>query len=129
MMDAMELEYKYGELTDLRKQMEQVWAKDTAYKNMWNPKIPSTGHCFVTALWLNWYFGGDIIRGRVEGESHYWNIINDIPVALTSDQFGGDGYNPVGEGRKCTHAVLWGNERYLLFKERMSNVKDCNRNL
>ena len=122
MLSELDLKYKYGELVDIRNQMEQVWAKDTAY-GKWNKNIPSTNQCFVTALWLGWYFDAEVVRGSIDGVQHYWNIIGRIPVDFTSDQFGGDGYNPIiNEYRTGTTSRNWKNKRYLLFKERMENI-------
>lgn len=57
----------------------------------------SKGQCFVTALVVQDFFGGELLRFKdypLE-RSHYWNLLPDgREIDLTSDQFGGDGFSP-----------------------------------
>lgn len=58
----------------------------------------SKGQCYVTALIVQDFFGGDLLRFKEYPleRSHYWNLLPDgCEVDLTSDQFGGDGFSPV----------------------------------
>lgn len=43
--------------------------------------------CAITSLIINDYFGGDICKNYVEGVSHYYNLIEDKIIDLTSSQF------------------------------------------
>jgi hypothetical protein len=59
------------------------------------------GHCGAVSSMLQNIFGGDIMTGKVQGDTHYWNRLPDgVEVDLTSCQFGGDGYTPLVKGRK-----------------------------
>lgn len=75
------------------------------------------GHCGAVSSMLQGIFGGDIITGKVQGETHYWNRLPDgVEVDLTSCQFGGDGYTPLVKGRKVKPRSLV-HPRFLLFAE------------
>jgi len=107
---------------ELRKKISQCWSIDTSYydKSWFEQKevevTKSCGQCYVTALLVQDLLGGDVITGKVNGESHYWNRLPDgIELDLTSDQYGGDGYNTVTTGRKTTR-INRKNRRYLLLK-------------
>lgn len=43
--------------------------------------------CAITSLIINYYFGGDIYKIYVEGISHYYNLIDDKIIDLTSSRF------------------------------------------
>ena len=48
------------------------------------------GQCVVTALIVQDYFGGKILRTEIDGErhSHYFNEIDGKTIDLTAEQFG-----------------------------------------
>lgn len=90
--------------------LRKSWGKDTAWKNKGEKGKPD-GQCFVTALIVQDFFGGDILRHDFgNGDIHFWNRLpNGKEIDLTSGQFpDGDGINAVswlrGEGyrRKVT---------------------------
>lgn len=55
---------------------------------IWTETFASTGHCHVVSLLLKELFGGYIVRGIVNGSIiHYWNIIDDVSIDATFDQF------------------------------------------
>lgn len=75
--------------SSLRLDLEKVWSAETAVDPAaWTPERPSTGHCAITALLVQDYCGGRILRGVVNGDSHYWNEVDGQEVDLTRDQFG-----------------------------------------
>lgn len=62
------------------------WGADTSRYGVLS--VPaSKGQCAVTAMILQDYYKGDIYKIKVGDESHYFNIINNKVVDLTSDQF------------------------------------------
>lgn len=63
------------------------WAEDTSAVADWSETTPSRGQCAVTALVVQDYLGGELIRGLVDGVSHYWNRLARAEVDLTRDQF------------------------------------------
>lgn len=82
-------------LETLSDALSKSWCKDTAhlsFRERWSEKNKALGQCAATALIINKYLGGEIIRGEIVGNdiSHYWNILpfGEI-VDLTKSQFGG----------------------------------------
>jgi len=70
--------------------LNKSWSKDTCYpkiKNDWSSNNKSLGQCAVTSLIINDHFGGDIYKVKINGNSHYFNIINNEIIDLTKDQF------------------------------------------
>jgi hypothetical protein len=67
--------------------VRRAWAADTSFDSRWTSKCPAAGQCAVTALVIQDYLGGQLLRAEVEGISHYWNRIKDTDVDLTREQF------------------------------------------
>jgi len=81
-----------GEAVDiitLKQLLLKAWCKETATKGDWTPDNPSLNQCAITALVVQDYFGGDLLRCLMtNGDSHYWNRLPDgTEVDLTEDQF------------------------------------------
>ncbi len=86
------------DLIEFREIISECWSNKTKYRysvtNEYNTK--SRGQCWVTAVTDKFVFGGDVVYSTVNGEMHYWNRFPDHgEVDFTSDQYGGDGMNPV----------------------------------
>lgn len=78
-------------------------------------KSPLEGHCPAVSCIVRVAMGGDIVGGRVDGVTHFWNRLpNGKEVDLTSCQFGGDGFTPFKRGRKIKLPALT-DPRCLLF--------------
>lgn len=71
-------------LADAVRASWDVW---TSANDDWSPDVPSAGQCAVTALVVQDWFGGDLMRAVVQGQSHYWNRIDGVDFDLTRDQF------------------------------------------
>ena len=87
----------------------------------WTEENPTLGQCAITALLVNDYFGGKIMRCMASSGSHYYNLIDNQIVDLTVQQFLGE--IPMYEqGEERTRDYLLGNEdtkkRYLLLCKR-----------
>lgn len=71
---------------------------DCYTKDLWYPKIQDNwsyankclGMGTITSLIINDYFGGDICKIHVDGISHYFNLIENEIIDLTSGQFNHD---------------------------------------
>ena len=79
-------------LISVKEALEKSWSLDTAYpgvRKQWTPEDSSLGQCTVTAMVLNDYFGGKIIRGYSKKYNiyHYWNIIDGQEIDFTFSQF------------------------------------------
>lgn len=67
----------------------EAWSAETSSDPNWSEENPALGNCAVTSLLIQDLYGGELLRGRVEGTSHYWNLLpGSIEVDLTRDQFG-----------------------------------------
>ena len=79
-------------LEELKKVIEVSWSKETCYPTLqdnWNNSNPSLGQCATTALIVNDFLGGKIMRTMQDGISHYYNLVNGKVIDLTIDQFKG----------------------------------------
>jgi hypothetical protein len=77
-------------LSELEKALKASWNIDTSQSYL--PERPSSGQCAVTALVIQDYFGGEIVRTHAmlpngKLESHYFNRINGEDIDLTKGQF------------------------------------------
>jgi len=86
-------------LDDLARRLEGSWTRETsADPPHWSAGNSAYGQCAVTALVVQDYFGGELLRARVDGISHYWNRLPaGLEVDLTRKQFGSNPHVPTGE--------------------------------
>lgn len=109
-------------LDKLEKILINIYSKETCYpdcKEQWNIDNKTLGHCAIVALLINDYFGGNICKIKINGISHYFNIINDKIIDFTSDQFKVDKIDYSNYVIKTRDEVLNNedtNERYQLLK-------------
>ncbi len=109
------------EVSELKNLLMQSWSVETCapgLRSEWNEENPSLGQCAITALIVNDYFGGKIMRCMASSGSHYYNIIvDDSLVDLTVEQFLGE-IPDYANGEERTREYLLGNEdiknRYIL---------------
>lgn len=76
------------------KQLQQAllnsYSQDLCYekvRNHWTEENKALGMCAITALIVNDYFKGQIAKIKVDGISHYFNIIDNKIIDLTKTQF------------------------------------------
>ena len=77
----------------LKELLIQSWNIETCspgLKDEWDEKNPSLGQCAITALVVNDFFGGKIMRCMSSSGSHYYNLIDNIIQDLTVEQFKGE---------------------------------------
>jgi uracil-DNA glycosylase superfamily protein len=109
-------------LDKLEKILINIYSKETCYpdcKEQWNIDNKTLGHCAIVSLLINDYFGGNICKIKINGISHYFNIINDKIIDFTSDQFKVDKIDYSNYVIKTRDEVLNNedtNERYQLLK-------------
>ena len=113
-------------LNEVRDMLEKSWTKETCslgLKDIWTIDNKALGQCAVTALIVNDFLGGKIMRCMCESGSHYYNLINGEVVDLTDSQFKEIPDYTLGEER--TRGYLLSNidtkNRYLLL---LKNVKE-----
>lgn len=67
-------------LKQLNNLLYECYSSETCYpklKDEWTIENKTLGHCAVTSLIVNDYFGEKIAKCNVQGISHYFNIIDD----------------------------------------------------
>lgn len=73
-------------VNELEGRLKAAWSVATA--TTWTRDNPALGQCSVTALVVNDLLGGRILKTRVGANYHFYNLINDTRIDLTSSQFG-----------------------------------------
>lgn len=78
------------DIDDLEHALAESWGSDTsADPSGWHRANPAWGQCAVTALVVQDYFGGDLLRSMVGEVSHYYNLLpGSRQIDLTFRQFG-----------------------------------------
>jgi hypothetical protein len=86
-------------LDDLARRLEGSWTRETSADPLhWSAENSAYGQCAVTALVVQDHLGGELLRARVSGISHYWNRLpSGLEVDLTRKQFGSNPHVPTGE--------------------------------
>lgn len=77
-------------LEKLQKTLSKCYTKELCYPKVsgdWNENNKCLGMCAITALVVNNQYGGLLGKIRINGVSHYFNVINDKIVDLTATQF------------------------------------------
>ncbi len=76
-------------IEDLKWALQNSWSAETSNDPRgWSLKNPARGQCAVTALIVQDYFGGHLIRCKVDNNTHYFNILPDnSEIDLTLNQF------------------------------------------
>ena len=114
-------------LDELKKVIEKSWTKKTCFptiQDTWNESNPSIGQCAITALVVNDFMGGKIMRTMCNGISHYYNLVNDKIIDLTVSQFDGTIPNyEIGEERSREY-LLSSEDTKNRYKILLENVKD-----
>lgn len=73
---------------DLYRALRQIWAGDTASPTgAWSTTTPARNHCSITSLVVQDYFGGDLLKTRTVGGTHFYNVIDGTKWDLTVSQF------------------------------------------
>ena len=65
--------------------LKTAWSAETA--GSWTPDNPARGQCSVTALVVQDVLGGDILRTRTAGGTHFYNMIDGVRWDFTVSQF------------------------------------------
>ena len=77
-------------IEELSKKLYLCYSKELCYpkvRDNWNDNNRYFGMCAITSLIVNYYFGGKIGNIYVNGISHYFNLVENKIIDLTSSQF------------------------------------------
>ena len=112
-------------IENIQKTLLECYSKDLCYPKVqdnWNDNNKCFGMCAITSLIINDYFGGVICKIYVDGISHYFNLIEDRIIDLTSSQFNCDidykNYQIADREKILTDDTK---HRYNVLKERLVN--------
>lgn len=123
-------------LQDVAHALALAWNRDTAYDpNDWSDGNKARGHCIVSSLVMQDYFGGELLPYVInEGslkETHYVNKLdNGVIVDVTASQYPDpvqmrvksvqlDGYTSIREKRLADASTR---KRYEILKTRVEHV-------
>ena len=70
----------------LFERLKIAWSKESS--DSWSAENPAKGQCSVTSLVVHDLFGGDILKTKTRGGTHFYNSINGVRWDLTISQFG-----------------------------------------
>lgn len=117
--------------SDLAVAFFYAWTKETsADPDGWTPQNPAWGQCAVTALVMQDFFEGQILRASLEAvtgfermRSHYWNLLEHGERDFSQSQFPADIYKTIPKGELRTREYLLSNpytaQRYRMLKKRV----------
>lgn len=80
-------------IRNMQKLLLKCYSKDLCYPKVqddWNENNKCFGMSSITSLIINDYFSGDICKVCVDEVSHYFNLIDNKVIDLTSSQFNHD---------------------------------------
>jgi hypothetical protein len=113
-------------ISDLEAAIAANWMRETsADPGSWTVENAAWGQCAVTALVVQDYFGGTLLRGEVGPVSHYWNVLpSGEEIDLTRHQFP-DGVAIEGVASRTREYVLSHLETARRYRALASAVHRC----
>ncbi len=78
------------DINNIKTLLTNCYSKELCYpkvKDNWTEKNKCLGMCAITTLIVNDYYGGLICKTHVNEVSHYFNLIDNEIIDLTSSQF------------------------------------------
>lgn len=115
-------------IATLKNKLLLVWNAETALGS-WTSECPSLNQCAVTALIVQDYFGGELLRCKMtNNDSHYWNRLPDgTEEDLTAEQFNYIDDKPIKEEyivRDREYVLSFPSTvvRYELLKKRLEEI-------
>ncbi|MGU3400203.1 hypothetical protein ACLBWS_10745 [Brucellaceae bacterium D45D] len=79
--------HRQEEIAVFANKLEKAWSLETSTK--WRQDNPACGQCGVTSLVVQDVFGGSLLKCRVDGMWHFYNLIDGQRYDLTVSQFSG----------------------------------------
>lgn len=109
---------------ELERALHATWQRNTSSDpDHWKPENPAFGQCAVSALVIQSFLGGDLLRTVVGDVSHYWNLLpSGEEVDLTRHQFAA--YEPKGREPRTREYVLSHPDTRLRYMRLLRRVVD-----
>ena len=63
----------------------KCWSSETS--SLWSPENPARGQCDITAIVINDFFGGEILKTFIDNQPHFYNHIDGVNYDFTASQF------------------------------------------
>jgi hypothetical protein len=99
------------------------WAEDTSHEpDEWSCENPARGQCAVTALVIQDYLGGELLRAKSGDVTHFWSMIDGKEIDLTAEQFAVmPAWDDASEPVDRDYVLAWPDtrRRYLLLRGRV----------
>ncbi len=76
----------FADPIDFYHAVKKCWSQDSI-ADVFDPENPCRNQCAVTALALRHFFGGEIIKTRTKGGTHFYNQIDGKYWDMATDQF------------------------------------------
>lgn len=115
---------------DFENAVRDAWVGATAL-GPWTSKCPELNQCAVTAMLVQDYFGGELLRCECDdGGSHYWNMLpGNEEWDLTATQFDYSGIIPLRDTvivreREYVDSNRGTVKRYKVLKKRFQKIYD-----
>jgi hypothetical protein len=103
--------------------IRQSWGRETSQDSTWSDENPASGQCAITALIVQDFYGGDLVRAKVGEISHYWNLVDGKSIDLTREQF--TSFEPgLMERRDRSYVLSFPatERRYSILKKRVQKI-------
>lgn len=69
----------------IEQKLLKCWSLKTSSK--YSKQNPYKGQCGVTALIINDWFGGKILKTKADDQWHFYNLVNGKRIDFTKNQF------------------------------------------
>jgi hypothetical protein len=74
-----------SKIDELERAFAASWSVETS--SLWTPENPARGQCSVTALVARDFLGGELLKTTVDGQWHFYNLVEGLRVDFTAGQF------------------------------------------
>lgn len=115
------------DMHQLRITLPLAWSRATSMDSEhWRRENPAWGQCAVTALVVQDFLGGSLVRAKVRGCVHYWNVLHGgVELDLTREQFR-DSFRldsaPEGRSREYTLSFPDTRRRYMRLRRNLARL-------
>ena len=82
----METPMNFTDPIDFYHIVKRSWSEETI-PDTFDPANPCRNQCAVTALAVSHHFGGQIVKTKTKGGTHFYNLIDGKYWDLATDQF------------------------------------------
>lgn len=105
---------------DIERSLQAAWRGDTSDSNAWHADTPELGQAAVSALIVQYAYGGIVVEGSVGDQKHFWNRINGEDVDLTRSQYSANDElveTAEAPGKSMHHPTL--QDRFAVLRDRI----------